>query len=120
MSMMLLVLRNVAIIALLALAVTLIPGGGSVVSGLLTALSLVFLAAISLIVARLWQRTSMTRDVMSDRQRVVFYASLGAIALMIVGLDEMLDSGGGTVAWILIVGVSVYLAISTWRAASSY
>ena len=62
----------------------------------------------------------MTRDVMTDRQRAIFYGSLGAIALMVAGLDEMLDSGGGTVAWLLIVGASVYLAVTTWRAASSY
>jgi hypothetical protein len=120
MSTVLVAARNIAIIALLALALTVIPGGGSVASGLLTALALIFLAAIGLLVARAWERTSMTRDVMSDRQRWIFYGSLGAIALMIAGLDEMLDSGAGTVAWLAIVGVSAYLAITTWRDASSY
>lgn len=113
-------LRNIAIIALLALGLAFLPGGGSAASAVLTALSLAFLAAIGLLAARIWRQTGMTRDVMSDRQRMVFYGSLGAIALMIAGLDEMLDSGGGTVAWIAIVGVSVYLAVTTWRQASSY
>lgn len=114
------VVRNIAIIAVLALALAVIPGGGSVASGLLAALSLIFLAAIGLLVARAWEQTSMTRDVMSDRQRAILYGSMGAIALMIAGLDEMLDTGAGTVAWLAIVGIAVYLAVTTWREASSY
>jgi diacylglycerol kinase family enzyme len=120
MSAVIVAVRNIAIIAVLALALAVIPGGGSVASGLLAALSLIFLAAIGLLVARGWEQTSMTRDLMNDRQRATLYGSLGAIALMIAGLDEMLDTGAGTVAWLVIVGVSAYLAVTTWREASSY
>ena len=55
-----------------------------------------------------------------DRQRIIFFGSLGAIALMIAGLDEMFNSGAGTVVWFLIVGTAGYLAYTTWRQASSY
>lgn len=111
--------RNAAIIALLALALTVLPGGGNLATAIVTALSIVFLAAIALLAARLWRESSLTRDVMSDRQRVIFYGALGALALMVAGLDELLDSGGGTVAWLAIVGLSVYLLVTTWREANS-
>jgi len=39
---------------------------------------------------------------------------------MVAGTDEMFNTGGGTVAWLLIVGTSGYLAFTTWRQASSY
>jgi Kef-type K+ transport system membrane component KefB len=120
MSVVLLVIRNVAIIALLALGVTVLPAGGNVVAAILTALSLVFFAAIAMLIGRLWKQTSLTRDVMDERQRAVFYSALGALALMIAGLDEMLDSGPGTVAWLVITGGAIYFAITTWRQASSY
>lgn len=113
-------LRNVVIIALLALGLTVLPGGGNVATAIITALSLIFLAAIGLLLARVWRESSLTRDVMSDRQRTIVYGSLGALALMIAGLDELLDTGGGTVAWLAIVGTSVYLLVTTWRDVNSY
>lgn len=113
-------LRNIAIVALLALGLTVIPGGGNVATALITALSLVFLVAIGLLGARLWRESSLTRDVMTERQRMIAYGSLAALALMVAGLDELLDSGGGTVAWLAIVGVSVYLLVTTWRDVNSY
>lgn len=117
---MLIAARNVTIIALLALAITVLPGGGNVVEAILTALTVTFLAAIAMLVARVWRETEMTRETMEDRQRVIFYGALGALALMLAGLDEMLDSGAGTVAWLLIVGTAGYLAFTSWRDASSY
>ncbi len=117
---MLLTLRNILIIALLALLLTVAPGGGNFVSALLTALSLIFAAALALLLARLWQQTALTRDSMSDRQRLIFYAALGAIALMIAGIDELLDSGLGSILWIAVIGTSGWLLYATWREANSY
>lgn len=110
--------RNLAIVALLALAVTVLPGAGNVADGLLTALMLGFLAAIGMLVARVWRQTGMTRDVMSERNRVIFYGSLGALALMIVGLDELLATGAGTIAWLAVVAASVFGLVTTWREAN--
>ena len=86
----------------------------------LTALSLIFLAAIGLLAMRTWRETSLTRDSMSDQQRYGFYGALGALALMIAGLDEITSTGIGTIIWIAIVGGSGYLLFATWRAANTY
>jgi hypothetical protein len=112
--------RNIAIIALLALIITVAPGSDNFVNAVLAALTLTFLAAMGMLAAQTWKQTSLTRDVMTDRQRMVFYGALGAIALMVAGADEMFSTGGGTVAWLLIVGTSGYLLFTTWRQASSY
>lgn len=113
------VVRNVLIIALLALALTVVPGGGNLADALLTALALAFITAIGMLIARVWQQTSLTREVMGERQRGLFYGCLGALALLIAGLDELLASGPGTVAVIAIAGLSVYLAVGTWRRAAA-
>ena len=76
------------------------PAGGNIVEGILVFLGLVFGAAIAALLIRFWNDTSMQRDTMTDRQRWLIYGSLGAIALMIVGTDELLSSGAGTVAWV--------------------
>ena len=112
-------LRNVAIIVLLALALTIMPAGGNIVEGILVFLGLVFGAAIAALLIRFWNDTSMQRDTMTDRQRWLIYGSLGAIALMIVGTDELLSSGAGTVAWVAILGLSAWLIFNTWREAQS-
>lgn len=119
-DLMLTTVRNVAIIAVLALAITVLPAGGNVVEAIMTALSIAFLAAIGLLAARFWRESGMTRDLMDERQRATLYGSLGALALMVAGLDEMLDSGVGTLLWLTVVGVAGYLAFTTWREAGSY
>lgn len=111
--------RNIAIIALLALLLTALPAGGNVADGILTALWLLFLGAIALLLVRFWKQNSLARDAMTDRQRGTIYGCLGAIALIVAGTDELFDSGVGTVAWLLIMVVSVWLIITTWREAQS-
>ena len=116
---MLKVIRNVAIVALLALVLTVLPGGDNITDGVLVALSLILLGAVALLLVRFWQQSSLTRDAMTDRQRGILYGSLGAIALMIAGTDELFDTGAGTVAWLLIMAVSGWLIFNTWREANS-
>ena len=114
-----LAVRNIAIIMLLALRLTVLPAGGNVADGILTALSLIFLGAIALLMVRFWRENSLSRDAMTDRQRGIIYGSLGAIALVVAGTDELFETGAGTVAWLVIVAVSVWLIFTTWREAQS-
>ncbi len=111
--------RNIAIILLLALLLTVLPAGGNLATGVLTAVSLIFLGAIALLAIRFWRDKSLTRDAMTDRQRGIIYCSLGAIALMIAGTDELLATGPGTIAWLLVLAVSGWLIFNTWREANS-
>lgn len=114
------IVRNIAIIAVLALLLTVLPAGGNLATGVLTALSLTFLAAIALLGVRFWRDNSLTRDTLSDRQRALIYGALGVIALMVAGTDELLNSGVGTVAWLVLLGTSGWLIFTTWREANSY
>lgn len=111
--------RNAAIIILLALALTVLPAGGNIAEGILVLLGLVFGAAIVALLIRLWRDTGLQRDTMTDRQRWLVYGSMGAIALMVVGTDELLSSGAGTVAWLAILALSAWLIFNTWREAQS-
>jgi hypothetical protein len=111
--------RNIAVIVLLALGLTLLPAGSNVAAGILVLLGLVMALAIVALLIRLWNETGLQRDAMTDRQRWLIYGSLGAIALMVVGTDELLSSGPGTVAWIAILAVSGWLIFNTWRDAQS-
>jgi hypothetical protein len=111
--------RNVAIIALLALVLTVLPAGGNIASAVLVSLSLVFGAAAAVMMIRFWGDTGLQRDTMTDRQRWLIHGSLGAFALMVVGTDELLSTGPGTVAWVAILALSGWLIFNTWREAQS-
>jgi hypothetical protein len=112
--------RNAAIVLVLALVLTVLPAGGNVAEGVLAALGLVFLGALAMLIVRFWRENSLTRDAMTDRQRGLIYGSLGVIALAIAATDELLDTGLGTVIWLLVLGVGGWVVFNTWREANSY
>jgi hypothetical protein len=113
-------LGNVAIIAVLALGVTAIPGGGTAAETVLAALVMGFLAAIGFFAYRLHRENQLTLTTLKDSQRAVLYGALGVIALMIAGADELLDSGIGTLIWIGLLALSALAIFRVWSEATSY
>ncbi len=113
--------RNVAIIMVLALGVAVGPGGGNAAETVLTAISMAFLAAIAFFGHRMYQQSQFTISTLADSRRALLYGALGAIVLMIVGADELLNSGaGGVLLWIAVLGLSIVAIISVVREASTY
>lgn len=113
-------LRNAAIVMLLALVVAFTPAGGNAADTVLTAITMGFLVAIAWTVYVLSRQQQLTLATLSDRNRAILYAALGLIALLIAGSDEMFSSGGGTLAWIVLLGVSVAAIWKVWTEASAY
>jgi hypothetical protein len=113
-------LRNVAIIALLALGVAFVPGGGTVADTLIAVLFLGFLASIGMLGYRLYMQNQLTLSTLADDRRALLYAAIGAIVLMIAGTDELLDSGLGTLVWIGVLIFSVLAIMQVWREANTY
>jgi hypothetical protein len=113
-------LRNVAIIALLALAVTVVPGGGAAAETVLTALSMAFLAAIAFFVYRIYGQQQMTLATLSDGRRAILFGAVGAIALLIVGFEEFSSWGGGVLLWIALMAAAVGAIFLIWRDTTTY
>jgi hypothetical protein len=114
------VARNVAIIAVLALGVAFVPGGGAAADTVLAALFMGFLAALGFLVYRLYMENQLTLATLTDGRRAVLYGAVGAIALMLAGTDELFDTGGGTLLWIAVLALSVVAIITVWREATTY
>jgi hypothetical protein len=114
------ILRNVAIVMLLAVVVAFVPAGGNAADTILTAITMGFLAAIAWSLYVLSRQQQLTLATLSDGRRAILYAALGLIALLIAGSDEMFESGGGTLAWILLLGASVAAIWRVWTEANSY
>ena len=113
-------LRNVAIIALLALGVAFVPGGGTVADTLITVMFMAFLASIGMLGYRLYRQNQLTLSALSDDRRALLYAAVGAIVLMIAGTDELLGNGLGTLVWIGVLAFSVLAILQLWREANTY
>jgi hypothetical protein len=113
-------LRNVAIVMLLAVVVAFVPAGGNAADTVLTAITIGFLAAISWTLFVLSRQNELTLAALRDSRRAILYGALGLIALLIAGSDEMFASGGGTLAWILLLGASVAAIWKVWTEASTY
>lgn len=113
-------LRNVAIVMLLALVVAFVPGGGNAADTLLTAIAIGFLAAISWALYALSRQSQLTLATLSDARRAILYGALGLVALLIAGMDELFSTGGGTLAWILLLGAAVAAIWRVWTEARTY
>jgi len=113
-------LRDVAIIMALALAVAFAPAGGNVAEALLTAITMGFLAGIAWMLFVLSRQNQLTLTALSDGRRAILYGGLGLIALLIAGSDEMFSTGGGALAWILLLGASIAAIWRVWAEASTY
>jgi hypothetical protein len=113
-------LRDVAIIMLLAFVVAFAPSGGNVAEAILTAITMVFLAAIAWTVFVLSRQNQLTLATLSDARRAILYGALGMLALLIAGSDELFSSGGGTLLWIVLLGGSIAAIWRVWIDANSY
>ncbi len=113
-------LRNVAIVMLLAFAVAFVPAGGNVAEAILTAITMAFLAAIAWSLFVLSRQNQLTLATLTDSRRAILYGALGLIALLIAGSDELFSTGGGTLLWVLLLGGSVAAIWRVWIEANTY
>jgi len=113
-------LRNIGIVMALAFGVAFLPAGGNVAEAVLTAITIGFLAAITWTVYVLSRQNRLTLAALSDGRRAILYGAVGLIALLIAGSDEMFASGGGTLAWLLLLAASVAAIWRIWIEANTY
>ena len=107
--------RNIAIILLLALIVSEVPGGGNVADGLLAAITITFLVLIGALAYQLYRQNRLAYLGLADAQRAIVAGALGAIVLMIAGTDELLETGLGVFTWFAVLGIAVYALITRLR-----
>ena len=113
--------RNVAIIAVLALGVTVLPGGGAAAETALNLLGIAFLAAIAWFVFTIYRQQELTLATMPDGRRAILFGSVGMIALLIAGYDQFRDWGNGAIlGWVLLLAAAIIAIFLVWREATTY
>ena len=112
--------RNVLIIALLAVAVAFVPGGGTTSSVIVQILSFGFLAAITLWGFRLYREHRVDLYSVGDRNRAILYASGGIALLTVTGTPRLWNSGAGVAVWFALIAAASFGVYTVFRAWRSY
>lgn len=114
-------LRNVAIIAVLAVPVAFVPGGGNAAAAVLVTLGMAFLASLAVAARQIHRENRLTFDSLPDDQRAVLFGAVGVIVLMIAGASKMLGGGGfGAVIWVTLMACAVIAIVGVWMRAHTY
>jgi hypothetical protein len=113
-------LRNVGIIALVALAVAAIPGGSDTAELLLAIISLAFLAAIGFLGYRLYMENKFTLWSMSDKHRALLYGGVAVATATLIATARLWESGLGTILWFALIGGSVFAVYHAWVESRRY
>ncbi len=109
------------IVLLIALVITVLPGGGRALAVLFTVLLIAFFVAIALLGYRLYRENSFTLEGLTDLQRGVLYGSVGGAFLVFAAAERMFDwGGGGVVIWIALLGLCSYGIFWVWMSSRDY
>ena len=98
------------IVALIALAFTVLPGGGPALEVALTMLSIFFFTLIAVMGYRLYRQFGFELDTLDARQRLVLYGSVGLAFLTFCATSRLFDTGGaGAVVWMIATLIRLWL-----------
>jgi hypothetical protein len=103
------------IVALVALALFLLPGGGAALNLALTLLTIAFFSAIALVGYRLYRQYRLELDTLDSTQRLVLYGSVGLAFLTFTATNRLFDEGGfGVLAWLALLTLCSYGVFWVW------
>jgi len=109
------------LVALIALVLFVLPGGGSALDVALTLLTIVFFTVIALLGFRLYREHRFELDSLSDRQRLVLYGSVALSFLAFTATARLFEQGGlGVVAWLALLALCSYGVFWVWTSYRSY
>jgi len=107
--------RNVGIVFLLALAVWLLPGGGTGAEIVQALISVAFAVAIWFFLMRMYRERRTTIYGLGDNYRATLYASLAAVLFLGASADRWWESGPLTIAWMVVLGCCIYGFVAVFR-----
>jgi hypothetical protein len=99
--------RNFAIVALITLGFTVLPGGEPTLNVILALLTIGFFAAIAFLGYRLYREHRFTLESLEPVQRAVLYSSIG-LAIVTFVASARLFQGAGIFIWLALLGLASY------------
>ena len=103
------------VVALVALALVALPGGGSALDVVLTALTIAFFASIAILIAMGYRRYRLDIESLDANIKLALYGSLAIAVLTFTGTDRLFDAGGGGVLiWFALLALASYGLFWAW------
>jgi hypothetical protein len=112
--------RNVAIIAVVAAMVAILPGGGTAANVVLTGLYLIFLGATIWVASVMYREHRGSLYLLPESRRALLYVAVGVLAVTLTATHRLWATAGGSVAWLVLIGASVYAGAAVIWAARRY
>jgi hypothetical protein len=112
---------KLGLVALVALVIAVLPGGGDALNTVLALLSIVFLAAIAFLAYRFYRQYHFDLDALEPNVRLALYGSIALAVLTVVGTRRLFDVGGaGILAWFGLLALCSYGLYWVWTQYRSY
>ena len=112
--------RNILIILALAAIVAFVPGGGTGSGVILTAVYLVFLGALGWVASIVYRERRGSLYLLGERRRALLYGAIVVLAVTLTATSRLWASSAGSVAWLVLVGASIYAIFAIVWAARRY
>jgi hypothetical protein len=112
--------RNLAIIALIAAALFLLPGGGNAAGTIEAVLQVAFAVAIAYLGLRFYRERRVTIHGLGDSHRALLYGALALAMTLALGKIRLWESGLGELVWFIAAGGVVYALIAVYRRWRAY
>ena len=112
--------RNVAIILAIAALVAFVPGAGHGTGILIQVISLVFLASVAWVGSILYRQNRSLLYSLGDRRRAALYGAVVVLAVTLTATPRLWLTAAGSVAWLVLIGVGVYVGCAVIWSARKY
>src|SRR5215207_7810968 len=112
--------RNVLIILALAAVVQFAPGGGDTAALINAILQTLLIVVIVYFGVRFYREHRVEIHSLGDRGRALLYGGLAAIVLALAGTNRWLDTGVGTLVWVVLLGGAVAALFAVFRQYREY
>jgi hypothetical protein len=107
--------RNVAIVAPIAAAVFVLPGGGRAANTFEGVLVVAFGVGIAYLGLRLYRENRVALHSLGDRHRGLLYGAIALVLFLVMARARMWQTGLGELLWFTLVGGVVYALLAVYR-----
>jgi hypothetical protein len=110
----------VGIIALIALAIVAVPGGGNAADLVMAVISLAFLAVIAWFGQRMYVENKFTLWSLSVRHRALLYGAIAVAFMALVATPRLTATGAGVILWLALLAGAAFSAYYVWTESRRY
>jgi hypothetical protein len=107
--------RNIAIVALIAAAVFLLPGGGRAANTFESVLWVAFGVGIGYLGLRAYREYRVALHSLGDRHRGLLYGGIAGAVFVYMARARMWQTGIGELVWFALVGFIIYTLLEVYR-----